>query len=206
MPAFVPTEHAVRKTAFPPILGDDPNLLILGSMPGEVSLRANRYYAHPRNAFWPIMGALLGFGPDADYETRTAELRANRIALWDVMAECERVGSLDSGIRPASIRVNDFAALFRKCPQIRLVAFNGGTAQREYERQVLPMLSRNEIRVDRVRLPSTSPAYAAMSFDDKLLAWSVPVKRLAAAGTPGGGNSKAVPACFRDVPEYNRVY
>lgn len=184
----------MRKIAFAPILGDDPRVLILGSMPGEASLRAGQYYAHPRNVFWPIMGALLGFAPDADYRACTAALRSSRIALWDVMAECERAGSLDSGIRSASIRVNDFAALFQTCPGIRLVVFNGGTAQREYERRVLPELSRDSIHVDRLRLPSTSPAYAAMGFDDKLRAWSALVEHLAdrGASAPDGGSPGAL--------------
>ncbi|MBK1733022.1 DNA-deoxyinosine glycosylase [Thiococcus pfennigii] len=162
---------STRKVAFPPIVGGRPRTLILGSMPGEASLRRGQYYGHPRNAFWPIMTALLGIDPATDYAERTTALVAAGIALWDVMAECERIGSLDTAIRPASIRVNDFQALFDACPDIDLVAFNGGTAEREYHRRVRPGLSPTARAIATCRLPSTSPAHAGMSSGDKARAW-----------------------------------
>lgn len=167
-----------QKTAFPPIIGDRPRLLILGSMPGEASLRLGQYYGHGRNAFWPIVSTLLALPTDADYPARTRVLQANGIALWDVIAACTRKGSLDSNIQPSSIRVNDFAALFAAHPSIRCIAFNGGTAEREFQRRVLPTLSPAQQSIERIRLPSTSPAHAGMSFDAKLAAWRVLLDRL----------------------------
>jgi len=161
------------KQAFPPIVGPSPRLLILGSMPGEASLRLGQYYGHGRNAFWPILCELLGLPADADYAARTRALVEHRIALWDVIAACQRQGSLDTAIRPESIQVNDFAALFDARPSIAWIAFNGGTAEREYRRRVLPALPERHRRIGRVRLPSTSPAHAGMRFDAKLAAWRV---------------------------------
>jgi hypoxanthine-DNA glycosylase len=163
----------VLKSAFPPVIGERPRLLILGSMPGEASLRLGQYYGHGRNAFWPILCNLLSLPPDSDYSTRVAALKAHRIALWDVIAACARHGSLDANIRPDSIRVNDFAALFQSHPSIRCIAFNGGTAEREYRRRVLPGLDQTHRGLEQLRLPSTSPAYAGMSFETKLASWRV---------------------------------
>jgi len=160
------------KTAFPPVIGDRPRLLILGSMPGEASLRLGQYYGHGRNAFWPILCTLLSVPPDSDYSTRIAALKTHRIALWDVIAACARQGSLDANIRPDSILVNDFGALFDAYPDIRSIAFNGGTAEREYRRRVRPGLNHMH-RMRYVRLPSTSPAHAGMTFGAKLAAWRV---------------------------------
>ena len=165
------------KQAFPPILGEAPVLLILGSMPGEASLRLGRYYGHGRNAFWPIIHAVLGLPVDADYEQRIDALMAHGIALWDVIAACERDGSLDSAIRADSIRVNDFRALLQAEPTIRCIAFNGATAEREFRRRVLPGLSQTLAVIEHVRLPSTSPAHAGMSFDAKLAAWREVIER-----------------------------
>ncbi len=95
---------------FPPIARADARLLILGSLPGRASLDARRYYAHPRNAFWPILGDLLGFDPAAPYQARVDALLAARVAVWDVCAAAVRPGSLDAAIAPASVRPNDFAA------------------------------------------------------------------------------------------------
>lgn len=81
------------KKGFPPIADKKAKVLILGSMPGEESLRKNEYYANPKNCFWRIMAALLGFGGDLNYEERTRILKKNRIALWDVMKSCERRGA-----------------------------------------------------------------------------------------------------------------
>ncbi|MGD8206954.1 MAG: DNA-deoxyinosine glycosylase [Thiohalocapsa sp.] len=166
------------KTAFAPIIGGRPRLLILGSMPGEASLRLGQYYGHRRNAFWPILCDLLAIPADSDYATRTAALRAARIALWDVIAACEREGSLDASIRRDSIRVNDFGALLDTHPSIACIAFNGGTAEREFQRRVRPSLAERHRRIERVRLPSTSPAHAGMSFAVKRAAWRDLLRRL----------------------------
>lgn len=139
-------------------------MLILGSMPGAASLAAGQYYAHPRNAFWPIMGALCGAGPELAYPARLARLGAAGIALWDVLAACEREGSLDTAIRAP--RANDVAALFAAQPGIAAVFFNGAAAERLFRRHV-----RLAVTPALVRLPSTSPAYAAMGFAAKCEAW-----------------------------------
>ena len=164
---------AALKSAFPPILGERPRLLVLGSMPGEASLRLGRYYGHGRNAFWPILCELLSVPPDSDYATRAAALKSNGIALWDVIARCERHGSLDANIRPDSIQVNDFGALFEAHPSIGCIAFNGGTAEREFRRRVLPGLNQPYRQLQQLRLPSTSPAHAGMPMEAKLAAWRV---------------------------------
>ncbi len=159
------------KTAFPPIVGPDARILILGSMPGEASLREQQYYGHPRNAFWPILSALLWIPVQASYAERCIALAARGIALWDVIAACERPGSLDQAIRPETVRVNDFAAFFDVTPGIVHLVFNGGMAEREYRRRVLPGLPLRHRRIPQHRLPSTSPANAALRFDQKLAAW-----------------------------------
>ncbi len=154
--------------SFPPLASKNARVLILGSMPGEASLAAGQYYANPRNAFWPIAGALFGFDPGATYGKRVAALRARGIAVWDVLACCERDGSLDSNIAAASMEPNDFAAFFATHPRIGDVFCNGGTAHRLFATRVAPALAR-VVRIH--RLPSTSPAHAGRSLAQKLAAW-----------------------------------
>lgn len=155
---------------FPPVAAADARLLILGSMPGKASLEADRYYAHPRNAFWRIMGDLLGAGPDLPYPERLEKLKAAGIALWDVIAACERDSSLDADIVGTTVRPNDFSAFFAVHRSIDRIFFNGATAETNFRRLVLPGLSGAERRL--LRLPSTSPAHAGMSYAEKLAAWS----------------------------------
>jgi hypoxanthine-DNA glycosylase len=171
------------KQAFPPVLGAASRVLILGSMPSEASLARGQYYGHPRNAFWPIIDRLLGLPAGADYARRTRALREHHIALWDVIAACARPGSLDADIRAETVRVNDFAALFAAHPGIRCIAFNGGTAEREFNRRVLPALPDDQAEIERLRLPSTSPAHAGMRFEQKLDAWRAILGYL--SGRPG---------------------
>lgn len=155
--------------SFPPLASPDATRLILGSMPGVASLTAGRYYAHPHNAFWRIMADVLGFKPDAGYDCRVAALRHARIALWDVLAHCERDGSLDSSIRRDSEIGNDIAALLERCPQITQVLFNGGAAEAGFRRHQRALLLRPGLSF--VRLPSTSPAHAALPYAQKLALW-----------------------------------
>jgi hypoxanthine-DNA glycosylase len=162
---------AELKTAFPPVVGPAARALILGSMPGEASLRQQQYYGHPRNAFWPILCELLGIPPQASYADRCAALVGHGIALWDVIAACERPGSLDQAIRPETVRVNDFGAFFDATPGVVQIVFNGGTAEREYRRRVLPALQPPHCEIQQHRLPSTSPAHAALRFEQKRAAW-----------------------------------
>jgi hypoxanthine-DNA glycosylase len=158
---------------FPPISAADARVLILGSMPSAASLAEEAYYAHPRNAFWPIMARLLGFPPGAPYTERAAALREHGIALWDVLHSCVRPGSLDSRIEPASMAPNDFTAFFRDHPAIEWIAFNGATAEASYCKRVRPGLVAPWHDLPSVRLPSTSPANARLRFEEKLAAWRV---------------------------------
>jgi double-stranded uracil-DNA glycosylase len=143
--------------------------LILGSMPGRDSLRAARYYAHPRNAFWPIMSELYSISEASDYQERLAALCANGIALWDVIKSCRRRTSLDSAIEEQSIVVNDFEEFIGKHPLLTRICFNGAKAEQSYRRYVLPLLGTGDFHY--LRLPSTSPANARMSYAEKLAAW-----------------------------------
>jgi TDG/mug DNA glycosylase family protein len=154
---------------FKPIADSNSELLILGSMPGQESLAASQYYANRRNAFWKIMAELLGFDPDAAYQTRLDELKTARIALWDVLQSCTRIGSLDASINTDSITVNDFRGFFDTHDKIRTVLFNGTKAESAYRQYVLPSVS--AVPVSYLRLPSTSPAHAALSYQQKLQAW-----------------------------------
>ena len=158
---------------FPPIATPSATILILGSMPSVESLLQNQYYAHKRNAFWRIMAAMLGFNASLSYGERTRQLNDNDIALWDVIRTCERPGSLDAKIKSTSIEINDFATFFRKHPRIRKICLNGSMAEQQFRRHVIPMLPEDHFAdIDMIRLPSTSPAMASLSFDKKLAAWS----------------------------------
>ena len=160
----------MRVHSFEPISDTASRVLILGSMPGKVSLRATQYYAHPQNAFWKILGALFDFDPSAAYETRTAQLRACGIALWDVMQSCVRETSLDSDIEEASIIANPFGEFLNDHPEIHTVCFNGAKAEASWRRHVLPQLPQaGDIAYH--RLPSTSPANASTRYEDKFEAW-----------------------------------
>jgi hypoxanthine-DNA glycosylase len=155
---------------FPPIASATSRVLILGSMPGQASLRANEYYAHPRNAFWRIIDALYQIDAAAPYPQRVTALRARGVALWDVLASCSRASSLDSDIDEASIVVNAFGAFLAKHPRVRTICFNGAKAESCDRKYVVPSLGDSgELRSH--RLPSTSPAHAAMSLPQKVAAW-----------------------------------
>lgn len=158
---------------FAPIAAADATRLILGSMPSVASLRARRYYAHSRNAFWRIIAAVLELDPGLDYGQRCAMLVKNRIALWDVLKTCTRSGSLDSAIVESSIVPNDFAAFFQSHPDITRIYFNGAKAEQMYIKHVLPNLPGAFADLPARRLPSTSPAHAGMSFTGKLARWQV---------------------------------
>lgn len=155
--------------SFAPLAAPDATLLILGSMPGEASLKAGEYYAHSRNAFWPIMGQLFGFDPSVAYDERVRCLLAAGVAVWDVLASCHRVGSLDSEIDDTSVAVNDFGDFFRQHPQIQRVFFNGTKAEHSFRKWVIPTLPGLDLVL--FRLPSTSPANASFSLEKKCQAW-----------------------------------
>lgn len=161
---------AVLANSFPPLADCHATHLILGSMPGQASLSAQQYYAHPRNSFWPIMTRLFKWPLDLDYEARTQRLVAEGVALWDVLASCERPGSLDTAIKLDSIVCNDIAALLKTAPGIHSILFNGAAAEKLFMRHALPGLPEAS-RLSLVRLPSTSPAHAAMSMEQKYQTW-----------------------------------
>jgi double-stranded uracil-DNA glycosylase len=156
-----------RSSGFPPVAHPDASILILGSLPGQRSIAEQQYYAHPQNAFWRIMAAL--FGIEGEYTARCRQLTDNRIALWDVLMSSVRPGSMDADIRMTEAMPNDFEGFFAEHPSIDLIAFNGGKAEQLFGRLVEPSGIARDIR--QVRLPSTSPAYASMTLEDKLAAW-----------------------------------
>jgi len=158
-----------RINGFGPVWREDAEVLILGSMPSVESLNQSFYYAHPRNAFWPMMAAILGEDVPVTIEEKKAMLIRHRIALWDTVKSCERPGSLDSNIRCA--QANDFEELYKKCPHIRHIFFNGGAAEQLYKR----LVARQDERFIFHRMPSTSPAYT-LQYELKLAAWEQALK------------------------------
>ena len=161
-----------RIHGFPPIASPDATTLILGSMPSRESLARQQYYAHPRNAFWPIMASLLGIEPEG-YEERKQAVMARGIAVWDVLRDCIRPGSLDSDIDEKTAALNDFRRFFREHPGVSRVFFNGAKAESLYRKRVLPGLDSPAAALPCQRLPSTSPAHAGMSLEQKMAAWRV---------------------------------
>jgi hypoxanthine-DNA glycosylase len=160
--------------SFPPVVSAASRVLILGTMPGIVSLKAREYYAHPRNAFWRIMGELFGAGPSRPYEERVAVILSAGVALWDSVEACVRPGSMDKSITDEV--ANDFSAFFAKYPSISHVFFNGSKSEAVFRRHVLPTLTGD--RRIYTRLPSTSPAHAGMTPEAKVQAWSIVRKAL----------------------------
>lgn len=161
---------SARLTGLPPVVDRRARVLILGSFPSAASLAAQAYYAHPQNQFWRILGAVIERPlKEMDYSARIAAVQAAGIAIWDVYASCERPGSLDSAIR--SPVANDIAAL-KKCPEgrtalapaLRRICFNGRTAARRLREM-------EALGYQAVVLPSTSPAHAGMTFEEKLARW-----------------------------------
>jgi TDG/mug DNA glycosylase family protein len=156
--------------SFPPIAGGMPRVLILGTMPGKVSLRERQYYAHPQNVFWRIIGGILGFDPASPYDARVASVQSAGIAIWDVLKSCLRESSLDSAIDASSVVPNDFASFLAKHPQIRRICFNGAKAEALYLKHVRPFVAASP-NVRYLRLPSTSPANASLALSEKMRAW-----------------------------------
>lgn len=159
-----------RIFSFPPLAKPGARVLILGSMPGVASLRAQQYYAHPHNQFWPIMGRILGFDPQTAYEIRCEVLVSSGLAIWDVLQSCVRPGSLDGDIDRSSIVANDFSAFFRSQPNLQKVLFNGSAAENLFHRRVLREQN-IPTAIQTQRLPSTSPAHAGMRIAEKQASW-----------------------------------
>lgn len=166
-----------RHRAFAPVADARTRVLVLGSLPGAASLAARRYYAHPRNAFWRLIGPVAGRDLAAlSYPERLAALLDARIGLWDVIAAAARAGSLDAAIRDPEHA--DLPALVARLPDLRAVAFNGATAAR-LGRRALAGLAGRPVLVD---LPSSSPAYAAMPLAEKAARWTALARHLAPDG------------------------
>jgi TDG/mug DNA glycosylase family protein len=163
-PGRPPPDAPVAKRSFPPIVDRRSLVLVLGTLPGEESLRRQEYYAHPRNLFWPIVFALFGASVPARYDERLRFLRGRGIALWDVVECGQRTASADATIRVE--QPNAIPELLDAHPGIRAVAFNGGGARRLYDRH---FARRPELIY--LALPSTSPAYARLDFAAKLARW-----------------------------------
>ena len=165
--------------SFAPVENRDCQVLILGSMPGRVSLEKRQYYAHSRNSFWYIMGELFGFAAIRPYKERLEILLGNKVALWDVIGSCSRSGSLDSNIDDSSLKVNDLKSFISNHPSIRAIFFNGSKAEQAYLRYIAPVMEEEGIKkLYCQRLPSTSPAHAGMSPDQKLAEWRIIEKYL----------------------------
>ncbi|MGI9262444.1 MAG: DNA-deoxyinosine glycosylase [Woeseiaceae bacterium] len=158
---------------FPPIAGPGARVLVLGSLPSVKSVEKLEYYGHPQNAFWKVMGELFGAGLKLPYAERVDILIDNGIAVWDVLAASVRPGSLDAAIDETTARPNDFSQFLRERPDIELVCFNGKTAARLFERLVAPALENGSNVPEYQTLPSTSPAYASITFTEKLERWRV---------------------------------
>jgi len=152
-----------RLVGLAPVIATGTRLVVLGSFPGVASLRAQQYYGHPRNQFWPVLSAIRGVDLVAmGYAQRLAEAKRRGLGIWDVYASCRREGSLDSAIEAAE--PNDLTSLRRLAPGLRAIAHNGGESARA-------MAVTRTLGVPVLRLPSTSPAHASWSFDRKLAAW-----------------------------------
>lgn len=159
-------------TSFPAISNKKATILILGSMPGETSLRYQQYYAHSRNMFWQIMETITGIGQNLPYADRVTGLQEKGIALWDVLQQCERAGSLDANIQLETEIPNDFEGFFIAHPKLKYIFFNGRKAEKSFQKLVWPMLSKElQDRMIWATLPSTSPANARVSFADKHTTW-----------------------------------
>ncbi len=162
-----------RVFSFEPVAGAGCRTLILGTMPSVKSLEAGFYYAHPRNAFWPIMADVFGEAPPRTIGEKKALLLGRGVALWDMARSCAREGSLDAAMR--GVELNDVPGLLARFPSIDRILLNGGEAWRLFQR----LAPADRAGREAIRLPSTSPAYT-LAYDKKLTAW-----RAALAGRTG---------------------
>lgn len=165
---------SVNVESFPPQIAEGCRILILGTAPSVRSLAMQQSYAHAQNLFWPLMGEMFDAGPELEYAERIRRLHQRGVGIWDVLASCERSGSLDSAIVRASEIPNDIQALLGDQPSIVAIALNGGHAQRTFRRIVLPTIddSRRTL-LTLLDLPSTSPANASMTRHEKRDQWRV---------------------------------
>jgi hypoxanthine-DNA glycosylase len=167
-----PKQNSCSLISFAAVANVDAEVLILGSMPSQQSLARQQYYAHPRNAFWKIIATLFDFNSNDSYANNLLALQHHKLALWDVIQCCERQGSLDSHITNASIISNDFESFFAHHSHIKHIFFNGSRAYQDYHKRVMPQLAEQWQTLACTRLPSTSPAMASLTFEQKLIIWA----------------------------------
>ena len=160
-----------RIFSFPPIVSKNATGLILGSMPGNLSLRKNEYYAHPQNSFWKIIFSLFNEQFSPEYKNKISLIKQNNLAVWDVLEFCERSSSLDSDIKLHNAKTNDVAGLLNKQTKITKIYFNGQKAHQIFLKNIYRTSPDFFSNYELIVLPSTSPAHAKMSFDQKLQAW-----------------------------------
>ena len=163
----------MKSQGFPPIAGPRAKVLVLGTLPGQPSLAAGEYYAHPRNGFWRIIGDLFEVPLDLPYPDRTRRLASSGVAVWDVCEAAHRPGSLDTAIHSASVVANDFESFLEKHRELRLICFNGAKAAELYRKSVFPKLPESLQSIRCETLPSTSPANASIPYATKLSRWSI---------------------------------
>ena len=162
----------VLKQSFPPFVDSRARILILGTLPGEESLRLQRYYGNPRNLFWRVLADVFAEPHVIEYELQKAMLRRNRIALWDVLHSAERIGSLDSAIKnPVA---NDIAKLLTDYPRLRTIAFNGLRAQTLFRQFIAKTITipRANLRIEALPSTSPTPARKPLSYQEKVARWS----------------------------------
>lgn len=162
--------------SFAPIYTADAQILILGSMPGLASLKAAEYYAHPRNLFWRILAEARDERVPSNYSAKLEFLARHRITLWDVLQFCERQGSLDSNIVAESERANDFAGFIQTLPKLKRIVFNGKKAEQSFRKHVLDTLLADQQAIELIGLPSTSPANASISYEEKFQRWEAALR------------------------------
>ena len=150
---------------FAPVYDENSEVLILGTMPSVKSREVGFYYGHPQNRFWRVLAGVFGENVPGDTQGRKDYLLAHRVALWDVVASCEIIGSSDASIK--DVTVNDIKGILEKSPVSRIYA-NGRTAEKLYLRHVRPITG-----IDITVLPSTSPANAAATLQELVRVWSV---------------------------------
>ena len=161
----MPKVHSIE-----PIIGRNPRIIILGSMPGIISIHAAQYYANPRNLFWMMLADLFSIDIDCSYESKVQQVQQLPIIIWDTLKTCHREGSLDSKITSADIEANDIGALLEQFPTLQAIVFNGAASAKYFDRLVKPLLAKN-LNVELLKMPSTSPANAGMKRQHKLETW-----------------------------------
>lgn len=162
----------MNSIGFDPIASPQARVLILGTLPGVKSLEQAEYYAHPRNSFWWIIGQLVGASPDLPYPQRIRQLKKSGIALWDVCHAAQRSGSSDANILLETVQPNNFSGFLADHPRIEAICFNGNPAQNLFRRLVLPQPA-NLRPIQQRTLPSTSPACAGITREEKLVRWRI---------------------------------